>query len=163
MNRKGFTLIELLIVVVIIGILAAIAIPKFANTKAKAYIASMKSDLRNLVTAEEAYFADSVKYSATTACTTPPTAGAVNFCVTTGNNLGTIGLAAGNGGWAVTITNNNLTTPLVTCAIFKIGRASCREGVESSVVGRSAETLRGMLKSGEEIPAATFFLFLCAD
>src|SRR5256885_5864151 len=67
MNRKGFTLIELLIVVVIIGILAAIAIPKFANTKAKAYVASMKSDLRNLVTAEEAYFADSVKYTATTA------------------------------------------------------------------------------------------------
>src|SRR5438552_13394390 len=63
MNRKGFTLIELLIVVVIIGILAAIAIPKFANTKGKAYIASMKSDLRNLVTAEEAFFADSVKYS----------------------------------------------------------------------------------------------------
>src|SRR5947199_8711942 len=65
MNRKGFTLIELLIVVVIIGILAAIAIPKFANTKEKAYLASMKSDLRNLVTAEEAYFADSVKYSGT--------------------------------------------------------------------------------------------------
>src|SRR5882757_8982102 len=63
MNRKGFTLIELLIVVVIIGILAAIAIPKFANTKEKAYLASMKSDLRNLVTAEEAYFADSVKYT----------------------------------------------------------------------------------------------------
>src|SRR3989441_4583527 len=63
MNRKGFTLIELLIVVVIIGILAAIAIPKFANTKEKAYLASMKSALRNLVTAEEAYFADSVKYT----------------------------------------------------------------------------------------------------
>src|SRR5207247_7479191 len=63
MNRKGFTLIELLIVVVIIGILAAIAIPKFANTKEKAYLASMKSDLRNLVTAEAAYFADSVKYT----------------------------------------------------------------------------------------------------
>src|SRR5438128_8172466 len=72
----------------------------------------MKSDLRNLVTAEEAYFADSVKYTATTACTTPPTAGAVNFCVTTGNNLGVVGLAAGSGGWSVTITNNNLTTPL---------------------------------------------------
>jgi prepilin-type N-terminal cleavage/methylation domain-containing protein len=57
-NQKGFTLIELLIVVVIIGILAAIAIPKFANTKEKAYIASMKSDLRNLITAQEAYFSD---------------------------------------------------------------------------------------------------------
>ena len=63
LSRKGFTLIELLIVVVIIGILAAIAIPKFANTKEKAYLASMKSDLRNLITAEEAYFADSVKYT----------------------------------------------------------------------------------------------------
>ena len=60
--RKGFTLIELLIVVVIIGILAAIAIPKFANTKSKAYIAAMKSDLRNLVTAEEAYFSEGALY-----------------------------------------------------------------------------------------------------
>src|SRR6266550_742723 len=57
-NRKGFTLIELLIVVVIIGILAAIAIPKFANTKDKAYVAAMKSDLRNLATYEEQYAAD---------------------------------------------------------------------------------------------------------
>src|SRR5438874_3749606 len=65
-NRKGFTLIELLIVVVIIGILAAIAIPKFANTKSKAYIAAMKSDLRNLVTAEESYFSDSAKYATST-------------------------------------------------------------------------------------------------
>jgi prepilin-type N-terminal cleavage/methylation domain-containing protein len=116
MNRKGFTLIELLIVVVIIGILAAIAIPKFANTKAKAYIASMKSDLRNLVTAEEAFFADSVKYSGTVSCTTPPTAGTVNFCVTIGNKLG--GPTVAGGGWSATETNVNLTAPLVTCAIF---------------------------------------------
>src|SRR5258708_4750707 len=58
-TKKGFTLIELLIVVVIIGILAAIAIPKFANTKEKAYLASMKSDLRNGATYEESYAADS--------------------------------------------------------------------------------------------------------
>src|SRR5437773_12555975 len=50
-------------VVVIIGILAAIAIPKFANTKEKAYLASKKSDLRNLITVEEAFFADWVKYT----------------------------------------------------------------------------------------------------
>jgi len=107
MNRHGFTLIELLIVVVIIGILAAIAIPKFANTKEKAYIASMKSDLRNLITAEEAYFADSVKYTTTIG------AGGVTFNVTTGNNNPTLALTAS--GWTATISNINTTK---TCAIF---------------------------------------------
>ena len=87
MNRKGFTLIELLIVVVIIGILAAIAIPKFANTKEKAYLASMKSDLRNLITAEEAYFADSVKYTSnlgTAAHDAPPVSSASSPSNSTG-------------------------------------------------------------------------------
>jgi prepilin-type N-terminal cleavage/methylation domain-containing protein len=65
-SRRGFTLIELLIVVVIIGILASIAIPKFANTKEKAYIAAMKSDLRNILIAQETYFADYVAYSSST-------------------------------------------------------------------------------------------------
>ena len=63
LRQRGFTLIELLIVVVIIGILAAIAIPKFVNTKEKAYMAQMKSDLRNLATAEEAFFYDSTTYT----------------------------------------------------------------------------------------------------
>ena len=58
-KRNAFTLIELLIVIVIIGILAAIAIPKFANTKEKAYVAAMKADLRNLATYEESFAADS--------------------------------------------------------------------------------------------------------
>jgi prepilin-type N-terminal cleavage/methylation domain-containing protein len=62
-TRKGFTLIELLIVVVIIGILAAIAIPKFATTKEKAYMATMKTDLRNLVTAQEGYFSDTQAFT----------------------------------------------------------------------------------------------------
>ncbi|HVT39213.1 MAG TPA: prepilin-type N-terminal cleavage/methylation domain-containing protein [Gemmatimonadaceae bacterium] len=69
MGRKaaGFTLIELLIVVVIIGILAAIALPKFANTKERAYITTMKADLRNMVTAQEVYFADNnAQYAAST-------------------------------------------------------------------------------------------------
>src|SRR6476661_4646705 len=62
-QRRGFTLIELLIVVVIIGILAAIAIPKFQATKGKAYYAGMRSDLHNLTTAEESYFYDHSAYS----------------------------------------------------------------------------------------------------
>jgi Tfp pilus assembly protein PilE len=56
-------LIELLIVVVIIGILASIAVPKFANTKGKARLAAIKSDLKNLATAQEAYLFDNAVYA----------------------------------------------------------------------------------------------------
>ena len=62
MNRKGFTLIELLIVVVIIGILVAIAIPKFSNSKERAIISQMRSDLRGDHVAQESYLADAAAY-----------------------------------------------------------------------------------------------------
>src|SRR6267154_38481 len=104
MNRKGFTLIELLIVVVIIGILAAIAIPKFANTKEKAYLASMKSDLRNLITAEEAYFADSVKYTSNLGTA---------YSTTTGVVGPTIAVTAD--GFTATVTH---TTTTKTCSVY---------------------------------------------
>ncbi|MDB4907665.1 MAG: putative pilin [Gemmatimonadetes bacterium] len=104
-TRKGFTLIELLIVVVIIGILAAIAIPKFANTKSKAYITAMKSDLRNLVTAEEAFFSDSAKYSTSTT--------ALNFKQSTGVNAPTI--VTGSGFWTATVSHSQLSGK--TCGI----------------------------------------------
>jgi prepilin-type N-terminal cleavage/methylation domain-containing protein len=58
MNKKGFTLIELLIVVVIIGILAAIAIPRFGETRERAYVSAMQSDLNQLRTAMEMYYQD---------------------------------------------------------------------------------------------------------
>jgi prepilin-type N-terminal cleavage/methylation domain-containing protein len=61
-DSKGFTLIELLIVVVIIGILAAIAIPQFASTKEKAYDASAKTDVRNMMAAQEGHFSNNNTY-----------------------------------------------------------------------------------------------------
>ena len=61
-KEKGFTLIELMIVVAIIGILAAIAIPQFSAYRAKAFNSAAQTDLRNLMTAEEAYFATNQVY-----------------------------------------------------------------------------------------------------
>jgi type IV pilus assembly protein PilA len=110
-NNKGFTLIELLIVVVIIGILAAIAIPKFANTKEKAYVAAMKSDLRNLVTAQESYFADNVTYTSNSAN--------MNYSASTGVTV-TPGAATGTG-WNATAKHNATTK---TCGIFVGGAAA---------------------------------------
>lgn len=61
-NQKGFTLVELMIVVAIIGILAAIAIPQFAAYRAKAFNSAAESDLRNFKTAMEASLADTQIY-----------------------------------------------------------------------------------------------------
>jgi prepilin-type N-terminal cleavage/methylation domain-containing protein len=63
-EEAGFTLVELVVVVVIIGILAAIAIPKFAATKERAYIAQMRNDLRNVGVSQESYWNDNHAYYA---------------------------------------------------------------------------------------------------
>ncbi len=62
-NEKGFTLIELMIVIAIIGILAAIAIPQFSAYRARSYNAAAMSDVRNMMTAQEAYFVDFDTYA----------------------------------------------------------------------------------------------------
>ena len=127
-NRKGFTLIELLIVVVIIGILAAIAIPKFANTKSKAYVTAMKSDLRNLVTAEEAFFSDSSKYTSTITL--------LKFQSSTG--VSTPAIVAGAGYWTAPVDHPqlpatqqcgiaiNTTNPLAPTVVAAEGEPGCK-------------------------------------
>jgi prepilin-type N-terminal cleavage/methylation domain-containing protein len=114
-NRKGFTLIELLIVVVIIGILAAIAIPKFANTKQKAVRSSMISDLRNLATAQEAFYADSSIYA--TSFGTTIAAGTLNFTPSQRNTL-LIDAGSNGSGWAATVTNVGYFNGDSTCGVY---------------------------------------------
>lgn len=105
-GRRGFTLIELLIVVVIIGILAAIAVPKFTSTKGKALTASMRSDLRNLVVSQDGYFFTNNVYAASiTELDVRPSQG-VDLEI----------VDAGTGGWSATATH--VGGAPTTCAVF---------------------------------------------
>jgi prepilin-type N-terminal cleavage/methylation domain-containing protein len=116
-NRKGFTLIELLIVVVIIGILAAIAIPKFAATKDKAKLATVKTDLKNIQTAQEAYFSDNNTYSSALTSTL--------FSPTVGNTASVAGTAAS---FTATVTNSSITVAPKTCTVT-VGSGTASDGV----------------------------------
>jgi prepilin-type N-terminal cleavage/methylation domain-containing protein len=108
-TASGFTLIELLIVVVIIGALAALAVPKFATTKEKAYRATMKADLRNLATAQEAYLYDwSTYYNGAI-----PSA-QIDF--TPSNGVAISISTAAMSGWGATATH--VGAPTSTCALF---------------------------------------------
>jgi len=107
MNRNGFTLIELLIVSVIMGLVISIAIQRFANTKEKTYLMTMKADLRNLVTAEVVYSTDSLRY------TTLIGPGGLEYHVTTGNTGPAIALTLD--GFAASMGNTNTSK---TCSIF---------------------------------------------
>jgi type IV pilus assembly protein PilA len=113
-NTKGFTLIELLIVVVIIGILAAIAIPKFASTKQNAYLATMKTDLRNLATAEEGYASNNAgAYLAGTASQASPLVALGSYAPSAGV---TVTITTSGSGWAATAVHT--ATGTKTCGIY---------------------------------------------
>jgi prepilin-type N-terminal cleavage/methylation domain-containing protein len=105
-TRKGFTLIELLIVVVIIGILAAIAIPKFSSVKQKGYKTQAISDLTSLRTAEETFFTDSNRYAQLTELSS-------KFSSTSG--VGTPSITPSTSYWSATLTHPQI--PGMTCGI----------------------------------------------
>jgi len=106
-DNKGFTLIELLIVVVIIGILAAIAIPKFSATREKAYFAAMKSDLKNLASQQEIYYSDDYAYTTSFDDLGFVSSDGVNVDISDATNVG----------WAASATHDALDAS-EGCAIY---------------------------------------------
>jgi type IV pilus assembly protein PilA len=112
--KKGFTLIELMIVIAIIGILAAIAIPQFTVYKAKGYNAASKSDLKTAYTAAQAYFTDNPAATFDAATLTAGGYQATQGVVVT--------IAAGTQGTlALTATNPNAGAASITYTINSTG------------------------------------------
>ena len=105
-GTDGFTLIELLIVVVIIGILAAIAIPKFQAVRMKGYRSAMMADLRNVASSQEIYYNGSFTFSSDLTALQASTTDGVTV---------TVGEAT-NTGWSATATH--VAIPGETCAIY---------------------------------------------
>lgn len=120
---SGFTLIEMLIVVVIIGVLAAIGVPKFAHSRERAFLATMKSDLHNLETAQEAYLHDEGTYYNGVI----PAAG-LSFQPSTAVTI-TMGLVSTNGWQAVAQHSQTAKT----CAVFLGNVAALSPAVQEGV------------------------------
>jgi type IV pilus assembly protein PilA len=111
-RRQGFTLIELLIVIVIIGILAAIAIPKFGKTREKAYFKAMQSDLRNLSSQQEVYYSNPANnYTYAANVTALP-----DFAASQGVSIN-VAISAQTG-WGATAAHAALAANQ-TCALFQ--------------------------------------------
>ena len=127
-RREGFTLIELLIVIVIIGILAAIAIPKFGKTREKAYFKAMMSDLRNLNSAQEIYYSNPA--SNYTYSTTLP----ADFQASQGVTVRVAVTAAT--GWSATAAHSAITDGRI-CAIYFGSAAAIAPAVTPGVVACS--------------------------
>ena len=108
-TKKGFTLIELLIVVAIIAILAAIAIPQFAKYRIRGYNSAADSDLRNMKIAIEAFATDNTAYASTYGCTSP-SGGLTTAACTGGKPSTTVALVGGPVSYTVTVTAGTINT-----------------------------------------------------
>jgi prepilin-type N-terminal cleavage/methylation domain-containing protein len=100
-RRTGFTIIELLIVVLIIGILASVAIAKFGESKRRAYLTAMKSDLRGLATVAESRYTSDNSYE--------------NVVAPQGSDGVTLTFTGTASGWSATATH--VGVPGVVCGI----------------------------------------------
>lgn len=125
--RKGFTLIELLIVVVIIGILAAVAIPKFASTKDKAKLSSVKTDVRNLMSVMEGLASDNGAY-------VDPPAGSYNLSP---NNTVTVTLDGASGsatGYTIAVVNASITDAAHNSCSVEVGTAATDPANDGKII-----------------------------
>ena len=130
-GKKGFTLIELMIVVAIIGILAAIAIPNFLRFQAKSKQSEAKTNLGGVFTAETAYFSENNEYANLDVVSWKPV-GTTKYRYTSGGGTDqgdttNVTLVAGN--WTkATAPNAGTYTPAATATGFTVGAQSNIDG-----------------------------------
>jgi len=105
-RTRGFTLIELLTVLVVIGVLAVIAIPRFMNARHKGYLSALRSDLENFALVQEAYHSDYNIYANAVGQLDNTWTKDVNIAINESNSTG----------WAATATHPGISGE--NCAIF---------------------------------------------
>lgn len=137
-TRRGFTLIELLVVVVIIGALAAIAIPRFSSARTKSFYAAMKSDLKNLSAAEEIYYSTHGYQYAGSPGLNASSAPGLEFSSSQG--VGVTIRAATSTGWSAEATHAGLDFATQKCAIFIGNAAVLAPAATQGLIGCIGET-----------------------